>query len=305
VVSSLGRALLAVTDRSAVRSMFTGSGPGRLVATRFVAGETLDHVARVARVLNDNGFRVSLDHLGEHVADPDQAVLARDDYLACLDRIAADGIDANISVKLTQLGLGLDDALAALSLDALAERAAAFGTSVTIDMEESRHTESTIALFEVTQRKHGNVGVALQAYLRRTREDVDRIVAVGGHVRLCKGAYAESEGVAFQSREDVDLSFDRLATLLMGAEAVRPAIASHDEARIDFAQELAVDREGYYEFQMLYGVRPTLQQRLLEQGLRVRIYVPYGKAWYPYLTRRMAERPANLWFFIRAATSRK
>jgi proline dehydrogenase len=304
VVSSLGRALLAVTDRSVVRSMFTGTGPGRLLATRFVAGETIDDAEKVARTLNDNGFRVSLDHLGEHVTDRSQAALARDDYLACLDRIDTGGLDANISIKLTQLGLGVDDDLAAASLDALAERAAAFGLTVTIDMEESRHTEATIALFERVQRRRGNLGIAIQAYLRRTRDDVDRIVAVGGHVRLCKGAYAEPEGVAYQSRDGVDASFDRLAMLLIGAEAVLPAIASHDDARIEHAKKLVSERTGYYEFQMLYGVRTPLQRQLLDEGLPVRIYVPYGQAWYPYLTRRMAERPANLWFFLRAATSR-
>ncbi len=304
MVSVIGRALLAVTDRSAVRSLFTDTGPGRGLATRFVAGETLDDAEAVTRELNAMGFRVSLDHLGEHVTDVGQAVGARDDYLACLDRIAADGLDANISVKLTQLGLGMDDALAEASLDALAARAAAVGTSVTVDMEESRHTEATIGVYERVQRARGNVGIAVQAYLRRTRDDLDRIVPLGGHVRLCKGAYAEPERIAYQGRDEVDASFDRLATMLMGAEGVRPAIASHDEARIAHARSLAAGRNGYHEFQMLYGVRPGLQQELLDAGLRLRIYVPYGSAWYPYLTRRMAERPANLWFFVRAVTSR-
>ncbi len=304
MVSVIGRALLAVTDRSAVRSLFTDTGPGRGLATRFVAGEQLDEAEAVARNLNAKGFRVSLDHLGEHVTDAAQAVGARNDYLACLDRIDRDGLDANISVKLTQLGLGMDDDLAEESLDALAVRAAEVGTSVTVDMEESRHTEATIAMYERIQRTRGNIGIAVQAYLRRTRDDLDRIVALGGHVRLCKGAYAEPEGVAYQGRTDVDAAFDRLAILLMGAEAVRPAIASHDEERLAHAKNLAASRHGYYEFQMLYGVRTPLQQQLLDEGLHVRIYVPYGAAWYPYLTRRMAERPANLWFFVRAATSR-
>lgn len=305
MVSALGRALLAVTDRPAVRSIFTGTGPGRRLATRFVAGESLDDAATVAESLNHAGYRVSLDHLGEHVTDLTQAKLAGDDYLECLDRIAADGLDANISIKLSQLGLGLDDDLAAELLDSLAARAAEIGTSVTIDMEESRHTEATIASYEQAQRRWGNVGVAVQSYLHRTRDDLDRIVAVGGHVRLCKGAYAEPESIAYQSRREVNESFDRLATLLMGSEAVRPAIASHDEDRIDVVRRLATDRSGYYEIQMLYGVRPELQRRLLDAGLRVRIYVPYGQAWYPYLTRRVAERPANVWFFLRAAASRK
>jgi len=305
VVSAIGRALLAVTDRSVVRSLFTETGLGRGLATRFVAGETLDDAERVARELNTAGFRVSLDHLGEHVTELDQALRARNDYLACLDRIARDGLDANISIKLTQLGLGIDDAIAEASLDALAVRAAEVGTSVTIDMEESRHTEATIALYERVQRRRRNVGIAVQACLRRTRDDLDRIMPLDGHIRLCKGAYAEPEGIAYQGRGEVDASFDRLATLLMGDDSVRPAIASHDEERIANARRGAAGRGGYHEYQMLYGVRTEMQRRLLAEGLRVRIYVPYGSAWYPYLTRRMAERPANLWFFLRAASARR
>jgi proline dehydrogenase len=304
VVSTMGRGVLAITDRSFVRSLFTETGPGRALSTRFVAGETLNDAAGVAAELNASGARVSLDHLGEHVTDPAQAVAARDDYLEALERIAADGLDANISVKLTQLGIGLDDDLALASLEALAARAAEVGSSVTVDMEESRHTAATIDVYERVQRAHGNVGIAVQAYLHRTRDDLDRLIALGGHVRLCKGAYAEPDGVAIQSKADVDRSFDRLATLLIGAESVMPAIATHDDERIARARKLAAGRDGYFEIQMLYGVRPGLQDELIAEGVKVRVYVPYGRAWYPYLTRRLAERPANLWFFMRAAMSR-
>ncbi len=159
-------------------------------------------------------------------------------------------------------------------------------------------------MYERVQPAYGNVGIAVQAYLHRTRDDLDRIIPLGGHVRLCKGAYAEPPSVAHQHAADVDASFDRLAALLLGAEEIRPAIASHDEARIEVARRLAAERSGYHEYQMLYGVRPRFQERLAAEGVTVRIYVPYGSAWYPYLTRRLAERPANLWFFLRAVVSR-
>lgn len=301
----LGRALLTVTDLGLVRKVFTGTRPGRALSTRFVAGETLDEAAAVARRLNAKGARVSLDYLGEHVEDRSQALGARDDYLACLDRIAADGIDANISIKLTQLGLGFDDDLASESLHALAARAAEAGTSVTVDMEESAFTAATLDVYEKVQADRGNVGIAIQAYLHRTAADLDRILPLDGHIRLCKGAYAEPEDIAFQSGDEVDASFDRLLATLMAAEKVRPAVATHDGDRIRLARNLGSQRTGYYELQMLYGVRPGLQDQLLADDLRLRIYVPYGVAWYPYLTRRMAERPANLWFFARAVAGRR
>lgn len=301
----LGRTLLAVTDLGLVRKVFTGTRPGRALSTRFVAGETLDEAAAVARRLNAKGARVSLDYLGEHVEDRSQALGARDDYLACLDRIAADGIDANISIKLTQLGLGFDDDLAVESLHALAARAAEAGTSVTVDMEESAFTAATLDVYEKVQAERGNVGIAIQAYLHRTAADLDRILPLDGHIRLCKGAYAEPDDIAYQSGDEVDASFDRLLATLMAAENVRPAVATHDGDRIRLARDLGSPRTGYYELQMLYGVRPALQDQLLADDLRLRIYVPYGVAWYPYLTRRMAERPANLWFFARAVAGRR
>ncbi len=247
---------------------------------------------------------MSLDHLGEHVSDRSQAQSARDDYLACLDRIHSSGLDANISIKLTQLGLGFDDDLAAESLDVLAARAAECGTSVTVDMEESEHTEKTLAVYEDAQRRRRNVGIAVQACLYRTAADLDRIIPLDGHIRLCKGAYAEPANIAFQSRAEVDAAFDRLLQRLMAVENVRPAVATHDDARIHLARSLGLQRQGYHELQMLYGVRASLQDQLVADGLRLRIYVPYGVAWYPYLTRRLAERPANLWFFVRAVFGR-
>jgi proline dehydrogenase len=303
VASGLGRAVLALTERSQVRKLFTATRPGRALSTRFVAGETLDEAIIVAGELTAGGATVSLDHLGEHVTDADQARRARDDYLDCLDALQAAGIDGNISVKLTQLGLGLDADLAAESLGALAERAGGYGHTVTIDMEESAHTEPTVAMFEQVQTHHGNLGIALQAYLHRTPDDLARVIAAGGHVRLCKGAYAEPATIAHQTRAKVDAAFDALLADLMAAPSVYPAIATHDEARVAQAVRLGEERAEPWEFQMLYGVRRSLQEELLGRGHRLRVYVPYGEAWYPYLTRRIAERPANLWFFVRAASS--
>ncbi len=300
----IGRSLLAVTNRKPVRKAITGTRPGRALSTRFVAGETLEQAIAVAVAANESGASVSLDHLGEHVADHGQAAAARDDYLACLDAIGEHGIEGNISVKLSQLGMGLDDELAASALDALAERAAAVGTTVTVDMEESDVTALTIDIYTKTQSKHGNLGIAVQAYLHRTAQDLDALMPLGGHIRLCKGAYAEPDDVAVQSSDEVNEAFDRLTHLLMGDNGVKPAIASHDTGRLDVAAALAGDRTGPYEYQMLYGVRTGLQDRMLRAGDPLRLYVPYGVAWYPYLTRRMAERPANIMFFLRAAVSR-
>jgi proline dehydrogenase len=303
-VNIAGRGLLGVTNRSIVRKMITETRPGRALSHRFVAGETLDQAIDAARALNERGATVSLDHLGEHVTDRSQAEAARDDYLACLDAIGEHGIDGNVSVKLSQLGIGLDDGLAAEALDELAQRAAQVGTSVTVDMEESAITDPTIEAYSKAQKVHSNLGIAVQAYLYRTAKDLDALMPLGGHIRLCKGAYAEPEEIAHQSRDDVNEAFDRLTHLLMSDDDVIPAIASHDTDRLDAVREAAADRTGPYEYQMLYGVRNSLQDQMLAAGDPLRIYVPYGVAWYPYLTRRMAERPANMVFFMRAALSR-
>lgn len=303
-MNAIGRGVLAVTDRSWIRSLFTESGAGRRLSHRFVAGESLDEAAAAAERLNDLGAQVSLDHLGEHVSRPTEALAARDAYLGALDRIEGGHLDANVSIKLTQLGLGFDERLALASLSDLAARAAAVGTTITIDMEESEYTEATVSAFEEVQAHHGNLGIAVQSYLYRTRSDLERIMPRGGHIRLCKGAYAESVDVAHQTRKRVDASFDALLALLMERQAVVPAIATHDDARIEMAQRFASSRSKPWEFQMLYGVRRRLQQELIADGFSLRVYVPYGTAWYPYLTRRLAERPANLQFFARAVLGR-
>lgn len=301
----MGRALLAITERPTVHRMMTEGRAGRRLSRRFVAGETLEDALAVSRDLNAAGMRVSLDHLGEHVTDTTEAVRARDAYLAAIDLIAAEGIDANISIKLTQLGLGLDDGLTLDSLRTLAVRAASAGTTVTVDMEESAYTEATLAIYEKAQSELRNLGVAVQAYLHRTADDLARLIPLGGHIRLCKGAYAEPPEVALQRKREVDERFDHFLGLLMASDSTMPAVATHDEQRISLTRYHAASRTAPWEFQMLYGVRTRLQRELVDAGHPLRIYVPYGDAWYPYLTRRLAERPANVAFFARAVAGRR
>ncbi|MCI0544262.1 MAG: proline dehydrogenase family protein [Actinobacteria bacterium] len=292
---------MAITESDPVQRLVTTTRPGKTLARRFVAGDTLEDAVAAARTLNDSGAAVSFDLLGEEVTNRDSAVVATDEYLDCLRRIEKEGLDANISVKPTQLGLAIDPSLAGESIDRLARAALELDNTVTLDMEDSRYTRATIELFETAQRAHGNLGIAIQAYLRRSPSDLERLVPLGGHIRLCKGAYVEPEEVALTSKSEVDRAFAEQLRVLMRASTTTPAIATHDSALVDLARELAVDRgQAPYEFQMLYGVRPDLQRRLVAEGHRLRVYLPFGSEWYPYLTRRLAERPANAWFFARA-----
>lgn len=295
---------MATTHARPVEKLITSTRPGNALAHRFVAGDDLDQAVAVAHKLNGEGFAVSLDLLGEEVHDVEAAERARDEYVVSLHRIEAENLDANISIKLTQLGLAIDEALAANLVSDLARRAAEIGHTVTIDMEDSRYTDATVRLYENAQREHGNLGIAVQSYLRRTPTDLERLMSLGGHIRLCKGAYVEAEEVALVHKSEVDAAYARQLEMVMAAEGVRPAIATHDQALIDLTRELAPGRENYFEFQMLYGVRPALQRELVEQGFRVRVYLPFGSQWYPYLTRRLAERPSNAWFFLKAAVRR-
>ena len=291
---------LAVTGAAPVERMITGTRPGRALAERFVAGDTLEDAVAVSRLLNSQGFTVSLDLLGEEVHDRATAQAATHEYLQCLDRIAVEELDANISVKPTQLGLAIDESLAKESIAGLGERAVDVGTTVTLDMEDSRYTEATVRLFESGQAATGNLGIAVQSCLRRTPSDLERIIPLGGHVRLCKGAYVEPPEIALQSNAKIDDAFaDQLRTL-MGSGTSMPAIATHDMDLIDLARDLARRRDGPFEFQMLYGVRTELQRQLAAGGFPVRVYLPFGSQWYPYLTRRLAERPSNALFFARA-----
>ena len=303
-MSLFTRSVVAVTELGPVEAAITGTRAGRLLAGRFVAGDTLGEAAETAAALNKLGLHVSLDLLGEAVEDRKGAEKATLGYLECLDRLAVDGLEANISVKLTQLGLAIDRRVAEASVERLAVAAAQVGATVTIDMEDSRYTADTVDIYADAQTRHGNLGVCLQAYLRRTPDDLERLTPIGGHIRLCKGAYVEAEEIAFQGSDDVDAAFARLLTVLMAAEGVRPAVATHDPGLIELTRQLGEKRSAGFEFQMLYGVRQDEQRRLVDLGHDVRVYLPFGSAWYPYLTRRLAERPANAWFFFRALVGR-
>jgi proline dehydrogenase len=291
---------MAITEAGPVERTITGSRPGKALARRFVAGDTLDEAVSVARRLNGEGLLVSLDLLGEEVHDRRSALSARDEYLAGLERIGSEALQANISVKLTQLGLAIDEGLAIELLDDLAEGAHRVSTTVTIDMEDSRYTEATVRIYEKAQTHHRNLGLAVQAYLHRTPSDLERLMPLGGHIRLCKGAYVEEPDVALTSKNEVDRAFASQLRTLMGVETLRPAVATHDLELVNLARELATDRLQPFEFQMLYGVRSALQRELVVAGFLLRVYLPFGSQWYPYLTRRLAERPSNAWFFVRS-----
>lgn len=299
-MSVFTRSVVAVTGWSPIEKLVTSSAAGRALARRFVAGDHLDEATAVARRLNGDGAEISLDLLGEAVTDPAGVERATAEYVDCLETIRGEALRSNISVKLTQLGLALDPDLAAAAIDRLAKAAGDAGTTVTIDMEDSRYTQATIDLYADAQARHGNLGVCLQACLHRTPADLARILPLGGHIRMCKGAYLEPPEVAIQASDEVDAAFARLLTTLMGAEGVRPAVATHDPHLIALTLDLARRRREDFEFQMLYGVRPDEQDRLVGLGHDLRVYLPFGSAWYPYLTRRLAERPANVWFLLRA-----
>lgn len=300
------RIILAVAHHPVVERIMLRSRAGRHLARRFVPGTTLDDAVAACRLLNDRGMSVSLDHLGEEVKDEAAAHAARADYVECIERIAAEGLDANLSVKLTQLGLGVPgpDALVEEAITELAEAARRANTTVTIDMEDSRWTQATVDLYAALQPAAGNLGLALQAALYRTPADLERVITLGGHIRICKGAYLEPPEVAAQRKDEVDLRFAAILHALLAQTEVVPAVATHDERLVDLTRDLARDRTAPFEFQMLYGIRTDLQHQLVDAGCAMRVYVPYGPQWYPYLTRRLAERPANLLFFLQALRRR-
>lgn len=289
------------------RDIVSRMGPARRVATRFVAGESIDEAMRVTRTLNARGISITLDYLGESVTDRSEANSSRDEILRLLDSIESNALDANVSVKLTQLGLRISKELALENMRLILARARLYKNKIRIDMEESEVVDATLEIYRALRDIDGydNVGVVIQAYLYRSVEDVRRLIEEGAWVRLCKGAYAEPPDVAFSFKGDTDANFVRLTKMLLGEKALQNGvylgIATHDDAMIlaarDFAAANAIPRDAY-EFQMLYGIRRELQNELVDQGYRLRVYVPYGKAWYPYLVRRLAERPANLWFFV-------
>ncbi len=271
------------------------------MARRFVAGETLDEAIEAARSCNGAGMSATLDYLGENVSTTADAQKARDAYLGTYDRIAKEKLDANVSCKLTQLGLDLSVEFCEGLVLSIAERALAHDSFLRIDMESSVYTQRTVELVKRVRTQTPAIGAVIQAYLYRSEPDVQDLLSYGCRIRLCKGAYKESAEVAYPAKSDVDANYVKLMRMLLSSGFYH-GIATHDPRiiaeTIRWAAEKQVSKEDF-EFQMLYGVRTDLQRRLVSDGFRLRIYIPYGADWFPYFMRRLAERPANLGFFAR------
>ena len=288
------------------------------VASRFVAGVTVGEAIRVVQELNAMGINVTLDQLGEHTSTVEEAEQATEDILQVFEEIEKAGVKANVSIKLSQIGMGLDEEICRQNLVRILEHVRKCGTFLRLDMEDTPYTDITLAMFYAMLQRGfsvSQVGVVMQAYLYRTEADVRKLLEYNAHLRLVKGAYKEPSDKAFPKKADVDANYDLLTKLTIDAACKIeinkvsangrvppiPAIASHDEKRIAFAKQYA-EKVGLpkdaIEFQMLYGIRRDLQEQLVKQGYPVRVYVPFGPQWYPYFMRRLAERPANIWFFV-------
>jgi proline dehydrogenase len=285
-----------------------GMATPRSFARRFIAGEQVEDAIAAARALEARGLLLTLDYLGESVATTEQATAATREYLRLIDDIVASGIERNISVKLTQLGLAIDRATCVDNMRRILEPAGRHGFFVRIDMEQSQYTEVTIEVFETLWNlDYRNIGVVLQSYLLRTDRDLHRMNELGARVRLVKGAYKEPASVAYQQKADVDAAYIRQMRLLLDL-GVYPAFATHDMQIASQVKAYAAERgiaRDRYEFQMLYGVRRDLQAAFVADGYRMRIYVPFGREWFPYFMRRLGERPANVMFVLRAILGEK
>ncbi len=271
-------------------------------ARRFIAGETVEEAIEAARAIEASGMTLTLDHLGESVTTIAEADAATRSYLALLERIVSGGITRNVSLKLTQLGLTIDRATSVDNLRRILDAGAARDFFVRVDMEDSPYTQVTLDIFETMwQQGYRNAGIVIQSYLPRSLDDVRHLNGLGARVRLVKGAYNEPRGVAYQNKAEVDAAFVDIAKLLL-AHGNYPAIATHDPAIIQATKAFATDHRipsDRYEFQMLYGIRRDMQAQLTAEGYRVRVYVPFGREWFPYYMRRLGERPANVGFVIR------
>ena len=283
-----------------------GMNPGSGFARRFIAGESIEEAVDAVSDLPGKGLLLTLDYLGESVATAAAASAAAADYVQIINAIVASGVERNISLKLTQLGLDVDKATAVDNMRRILEPADANQFFVRIDMENSPYTEATLEILDMLWRQgHTNVGTVIQSYLKRSPDDVRRLNAIGARVRLVKGAYKEPKHVAYQKKSEVDGAFVDLMQFLLD-EGTYPAIATHDPQMIDATKAYAKSK-GYpndrFEFQMLYGIRRDLQMALVKEGYRVRVYVPFGRQWYPYFMRRLGERPANVAFVVRGILS--
>jgi proline dehydrogenase len=309
VLSSVLRStILAAARHDVVRRTVAGAPVSRGVVQRYIAGETVDDAVRAAGQLEADGLTVTLDRLGEDVLDAGQAADTVKAYVVLLDRLCDAGLTAGgrceVSVKLTAVGQAFDTSLALDGARTVCEAARTAGTTVTLDMEDHTTTDSTLGILSRLREDFPDTGAVLQSYLRRTEGDCRDLATAGSRVRLCKGAYDEPESVAYQTTSEVDRSYVRCMKVLLSGPGY-PMLATHDPRLVEIAASLARHRPaGTWEHQMLYGVRPAEQRRLAEQGRTVRVYVPYGDEWYGYMMRRMAERPANLTFFLRSLMSR-
>ena len=299
--------LLYLSNNRPLRASAENIGLAQRAARRFVAGTTTSDAILVVRRLNQQGMLATLDHLGEGVESYEDAHKAAEEYLKLVDSIEAAGLRSNVSLKLTHFGIDLGEDLAYKLVRSVVERAGAYGNFVRMDMENFPYVDRTLDLYRKL-RGDGldNVGVVIQAYLYRSQDDIRSLVEMGARVRLCKGAYLEPAEVAFPRKADVDANYIGLAKMLLAPDAlakgVYPAFATHDPSMIQAVKSYAANQKigpERYEFQMLYGVRRDLQRELVQQGYRVRIYVPFGREWYPYFMRRLAERPANVMFILR------
>lgn len=296
-------ALIYLSEREGLKDFATKFSPFKKLTTRFVAGETLEETVEAIRQINADGCTASFDHLNESVANPEEAQGEVREYRRILAAIDESGIRSNVSIKLTQFGLKIDPELAYQNARSVVVDAAARGNFVRIDMEGSDVTQETIDIFKRLRAEFGlnEVGIVLQSYLRRTYDDTVELLKLPARIRICKGAYSEPPEVAFAEKRETDENYIRVMQLLLASEQYH-GIATHDpkmiDATINFAQREGISKE-HFEFQMLYGVRRDLQRQLARDGYNMRVYVPYGKHWYPYFMRRLAERPANIWFILK------
>jgi proline dehydrogenase len=293
--------LLKLSESPRFAKWVTSNGTTRRMARRFVAGETLDEAIEAARACNNAGMLVSLDYLGENCSTTSDAQRSRDSYLEVYERIAQEKLHANVSCKLTQLGLDLNIEFCQGLVRSIAERAAAYDNFLRIDMEGSMYTQRTIDVVKRVRSNTPTVGTVIQSYLYRSETDIQDLLAYGCRIRLCKGAYKESQDVAYPNKKDVDFNYIRLMKILLPSGFYH-GIATHDARMIAETIRWAATKQiskDDFEFQMLYGVRTDLQRRLVQDGYRVRVYIPYGNDWFPYFMRRLAERPANLGFLLR------
>lgn len=294
--------LFWLSTRSSIFNFVRRNRLAKKFASRFVAGETIDEAVAAARELQARGITASLDMLGESVAKPAEAEQARDAYLGMLKAMQAAGVEVNVSVKLTQMGLDIDPVLCERNVRQILELARSLGGFVRLDMEGSPYTQKTLDFFEqrLLTDYGGTVGVVIQSAMRRSTDDVANLIRLGARVRLCKGAYLEKPDIAYSDKKDVDAHYVRLMEYLL-TDGNYAGIATHDEQIIahtrTFAEKNGIDRNRF-EFQMLYGVRRDLQEALARDGYRMRVYIPFGTQWYPYLMRRLAERPANIVFIL-------